>query len=244
MKDKNNFGNNAEITASDLPAELVEQLKGKSADKTPVLSKRPDTHNPPKESGQYRLTQSLKTELNDKLTKVFDPRARQTIERVSLVSDRENLYSTNDVFSELEKERDEISKRFPRTPQPEKGIDTDYPRKADTNRPPSGNTPRPGFSEPSSAKEQDSIPTPIPARKSPIPNGNHRTISGQFEAQSNYADVGYTGTKRFASPKAPSLEGLEDSENQAKSQSNSSSESENENDGKTLIDIINGDIKS
>ncbi|MGL5831149.1 MAG: hypothetical protein ACRCZE_03280 [Candidatus Altimarinota bacterium] len=230
MTDKNKFGNNAETPASDLPAELVEKLKGQRADKTPVLKSRPNTQNPPKESGEYRLNSKIQTEIQQNISKVFNPRERQVISSplnpqadtssryaANDIEERESLYPTLDVFAELEREKDEISKKFPRTPAPEPGKDTDYPREADTDRPPA--TPKPGFAAPSSAeelkaeeekklleaKEQDNTPTPVPARKSPVPNGNHRKVSGQFVAQNMYEDAEFEGTPRFASPKLPSL---------------------------------------
>jgi hypothetical protein len=257
MTDKNNFGNNAETPASDLPAELVEKLKGQSADKTPVLSKRPDTKNPPKESGAYRLESNVQAEIQQSISKVFDPRARQVLQspltkKPSDIEERESLYppaAANDIFSEIEKERDEISKRYPRTPAPESGKDTDYPREADTNRPPA-----PGFVPPSSLNElqkederQDNTPTPVPQRKSPVPDGQNRKVSGQYQAQNIYDDATFSGTPRFASPKTPQgnlLKKLEKSSTRVKVRSDIFPEGEDPSENTdTIIDKINKDIK-
>lgn len=203
MTDKNKFGNNAETTASDLPVELIDKLKGQDPEKTPVLSQRPNTGNPPNQSGEYRL--SNKKAAQESSDNTYNPKERQVIRRPEFTT------STYQAFADLERSREE-ARKYPLTPPPEDKVDTNYPREADTSRPPAKDSPRPGYVSPSSIDEleaevtkQDTIPTPVPDKKPGLKIGNNRKVSGQYAAPNVYKDVGYTGTPRFTSPNVPKL---------------------------------------
>lgn len=243
MKDKNNLGLNSEDTSPETP--------------TPKFN----TGNPPTKSGQYPKSAELQKEIQEKITgKVFNPKEKvdrvpSPLRQAALESDlkeRETLYpqeandkeSYDDVFSLFERERAKLSS-IPLTPPPEQGVDIDRrPRESDTNRPPSA-----GFSVPAkSAKELSEADQRNDNRPTPIPDGQNRKVSGQFQAQNIYEDAGFAGTPRFAAPKTPQgdlLKNLERSATRTKVRTDIFPEDENIDDSTypTIIDKINNGIK-